>query len=74
MENNKVADERRHEVVTPNPDMDGAWESDTIGENEPRSFAECESDIEAFQAGECGPDMVADDYYIRNVDTGEIAR
>ena len=35
------------------------WASDTIGENEPRSHAECEADVAAFQSGECGPEFAA---------------
>ena len=61
-----------YEIVTPNPHMEGAMESDTIGENRPRSLAECEADIAALLDGACGGDFADGDYYIRDCETGEL--
>ena len=43
------------------------WITDGIGDNEPRSMAECEADIRAFRAGECGPDMITGTYRVVEV-------
>ena len=60
------------EVVTPNPHMGGEVESDTIGDNEPRSYAECEADVSAFRRGACGADFVHGTYGIRSLLTGSV--
>jgi hypothetical protein len=62
----------RYEIVTLNPSMDGEAEADTIGVNEPRSFAECTKDIAAFRNGACGLDFVHGDYGIRDTESGEV--
>lgn len=42
------------------------WAPDMIGENEPRSEAQCQADIDAFVRGDCGPEFSSDpdDYRI----------
>jgi hypothetical protein len=61
-----------YEVVTPNPRMDGTFEDDTVGDNPPRPLAECRADIAALLAGECGPDFVAGEFYIRHTETSRL--
>ena len=64
----------KYEIVTPHHSMAGAWESDTTGDNEPRSLTECRRNIRAFKRGDCGPDFQTDDYYIRDVVDGSIEK
>jgi hypothetical protein len=36
----------------------GQWITDAIGDNFPRTREQCEADVAAFRAGECGPEYV----------------
>lgn len=33
------------------------WASDTIGDNKPRTYAECMADVDMFLFGACGPEF-----------------
>lgn len=53
---------KNHYLIETRNDAPGAtgqvpWACDTIGDNPPRSYAECQADIEAFKGGACGPEF-----------------
>lgn len=62
------------EIVTESRPGSGIWESDTVGDNEPRSAEQCRLDIASFLAGACGPEFASGSFAVRNVVSQQVSR